>query len=204
MKTKTNKEKTKKKCCDKCHDIDTEHTYPAHTITEFCRDHDCECHNPPQQIEKVGSEKKNDYSGLAKFITDNTKCSGEVLTEAKFRKGMKYLTSKKYQKKVAKEYEMKMKGQEILNKPPEQPEETSPSYEAQLSRLLQHMEGMEFLSPVLRRDIEILVIKTVREQLAQVREEAVKPLEEKLKFQQESIKRLSRELNKLKSELIEK
>ena len=68
------KEPSPQKCCDKCHDVDTEHTYPAHTITEFCRDSDCECHQSPENENGWEEEfnkkwnKKNHNIKLKSFI----------------------------------------------------------------------------------------------------------------------------------------
>lgn len=39
------------RCCHKCHDVDYEKTYPAHTATFFCSNKKCECHNQADKVE---------------------------------------------------------------------------------------------------------------------------------------------------------
>ena len=55
----------KTKCCDKCHDVYFEKTYPAHTAHDACTNTSCECHMPdtPREWEFQAQEEWKLHNG---------------------------------------------------------------------------------------------------------------------------------------------
>ena len=77
-----------KKCCDKCYDIHTEHTWPAHTVHDACVNQGCECHqSKPRTYDEMNIMQKEGMRDetISNFVRDVTKVGGMAKSEVRRR-----------------------------------------------------------------------------------------------------------------------